>query len=99
MKRTTLRRSSSLKPTGRQMRVLKLEYLESGEAMQPSPSSTSIRVLASSPGAGGPSASPTYSAECDQVDCVRYLMISDMRWLPATSSTSPGCNARRRSEL
>ena len=35
---------------------------------------------------------PTYSAACDQVDCVKYLIALLMRVLPSTSNTSPGCS-------
>src|SRR3984893_17681713 len=39
---------------------------------------------------------PTYSAECDQFDCVRYLMQPEIRPLPSTSKTSPGRRTSRR---
>lgn len=37
----------------------------------------------------GPRRSPTYSAACDQVDWVRYLIALERRLVPSTSSTSP----------
>ena len=32
--------------------------------------------------------------QCDQVDCVRYLIAPEIFWFASTSSNSPGCSAR-----
>src|SRR5258705_3171 len=93
----TLRRSSGARPTGRQMRVCRPAKWLSATACTPWRRSASMSTFGSSPAricsSVAPSASPTYSAECDQVDCVRYLIAPLTRVWPSTSSTSPGSSA------
>src|SRR5438874_10032991 len=48
------------------------------------------RAFPTSPSVAAPAIGPTYNAECDQVDWVRYLMLPEIRPLPSTSKTSPG---------
>ena len=59
MKSVTFRRSPSLNPTGRQMRVLNEAYFDKGTAITPSFAPASIRLTGSPPPAAGPMASPT----------------------------------------
>ena len=94
MKLMTVSRSSGDRPLARQMRVLKARYFDSGAATQPSPRLTSIRAAA-----------PAVRRASQHVADVerrmrpgRLRQILDrrrQRWLPSTSSTSPGCSVRR----
>ena len=68
---------------------------DNGDAITPLTRSASTTVAPSS----SPSqfaAAPTNNAECDHVDCVRYLMAVLIRVLPSTSRMSPGSRMARR---
>src|SRR5262245_6650815 len=94
MNSMTALRSWWVSATGRQMRTCELWYLDSGTEMTPSSICASTSTCGSPASVSTPGTSPTYMAECDQVDCVRYLMMLATRLLPSTSSTSPGCSTR-----
>ena len=89
-KRQTAAASSSDRPTGRQMRVWACAYFDRGADTTPRSTSASISTWGSPPGSLRPGIGPTWSAEWDQVDWVRYLIAEEMRELPSTSSTSAG---------
>ena len=93
MNSTSASISLSLKPTGLQMRVCSPVNSLIGISRTPSLMSTSHSTRASWPACGVPTWSPTYSAACDQVDWLRYLIAVENRVLPSTSSTSPLRNA------
>src|SRR6266436_2251080 len=92
--RQTFSQSASLRPTGRQMRVWQCRYFDSGADTTPSSTLASISTWGS-PSVAAPAIGPTYNAECDHVDWVRYLIPPEIRPLPSTSKTSPGRRVSR----